>query len=191
MDSRIPAQSTFVQLLGKRITKEELKIAEQTLLKLLDWKLIQTTPYDLISYYISLGLVFTTDEKKPDEKLSDKFFLYNVAPAPDFINDPIEEAPNTPDEVEPREIEEREQVEREANINELAYIVENEIEEDDGILENLKEVAKFNQVVARQSTGKSVVNRNNLQALVPRIERQALIICDELLRGKQKILRES
>ena len=183
VDSRIPAQSTFVQLLGNRVSKEELRHAEQTLLKLLDWKLILTTTYDLISYYISLGLVFTTDEMKHDQKYSDKIFLNTVAPSPDFINDPVGEAPNTPDEVEDQEKEVEETYEKENRSEELAYIDEKDCEEDDGIFEHEKEPAKIYQTVGRLSEQQLNLQKNTLQALAPKIERQVLIICDDLLRG--------
>ena len=62
LDERIPYISKLVKYCGQDIDPDHVKAAEKKLLELLDWELQSCTVLDVVEYYLSQGILFSSDE---------------------------------------------------------------------------------------------------------------------------------
>jgi len=62
LDERIPYISKMVKYCGHEIKAEDIKETEKNILLLLDWELQTCTILDLLEFYLSQGVLFSSDE---------------------------------------------------------------------------------------------------------------------------------
>lgn len=60
-DDKIPFISTVKRVTMINLRNEEFKKVEGSILKLLDWFLQKCTPIDFLHFYLSQGVVFSSD----------------------------------------------------------------------------------------------------------------------------------
>ena len=62
LDDKIPYISKLVRFCDKNVKIDDIKQAERTILEVLDWDLQTCTIVDLLEFYLSQGILFSTDE---------------------------------------------------------------------------------------------------------------------------------